>query len=140
MRLLYNLGIYIYNLLVWIAANFNEKAALFAKGRKNQFATLQSKIDPSARYIWFHVASLGEFEQGRPLMERIKCEHPDYKIILTFFSPSGYEVRKNYDKADIVCYLPMDTPGNARRFVDMVHPVMAVFVKYEFWCNYLDDL
>ena len=110
------------------------------KGHREVFDLLKSKINRNARYIWFHAASLGEFEQGRPLIERIRKEYPQYKILQTFFSPSGYEVRKNYDGADIVCYLPMDTPGNAKKFVDLVNPSMAFFVKYEFWQNYLNAL
>lgn len=140
MRYLYSFGIWIYWLFVRFAALFNEKAKFFAEGRKGLFGKLQSQLDPNARYIWFHVASLGEFEQGRPIMERIKQEHPDYKIILTFFSPSGYEIRKNYNGADIICYLPMDTVGNAHKFVQMVNPQMVVFVKYEYWINYLHEL
>lgn len=97
-------------------------------------------MDPNAEYIWFHAASLGEFEQGRPLIEQIRHDHPEYKILLTFFSPSGYEVRKNYEGADIVTYLPIDTVINARRFLRAVRPVMAFFIKYEFWYNYLHIL
>lgn len=140
MRLLYNLGIYLYCFLVKIAALFNVKAGQFVAGRKDWAKRLQQAMEPGAHYIWFHVASLGEFEQGRPIMERIRQEKPDYKILLTFFSPSGYEVRKDYKGADVVCYLPLDTPGNARRFLDITQPVMSVFVKYEFWLNYLDEL
>ena len=140
MRLLYNLGIYLYCFLVKIAALFNVKAAQFVAGRKDWAKRLQQAMEPGAHYIWFHVASLGEFEQGRPIMERIRQEKPDYKILLTFFSPSGYEVRKDYKGADVVCYLPLDTPGNVRRFLDITQPVMSVFVKYEFWLNYLDEL
>ncbi len=140
MRLLYNLGIYLYCFLVKIAALFNVKAGQFVAGRKDWANRLQQAMEPGAYYIWFHVASLGEFEQGRPIMERIRQEKPDYKILLTFFSPSGYEVRKDYKGADVVCYLPLDTPGNARRFLDITQPVMSVFVKYEFWLNYLDEL
>lgn len=103
-------------------------------------ATLREKIDRNAKYIWFHASSLGEFEQGRPMMEKIKAEHPGYKILLTFFSPSGYEVRKNYNGADVVCYLPFDTPYRVKKFVNLANPVMAVFIKYEFWGNYLCEL
>lgn len=110
------------------------------QGERDAFRVLREKVDPKARYIWFHAASLGEFEQGRPIMERIRQEHPEYKILLTFFSPSGYEVRKNYDGADIICYLPLDTPMNARRFLRLVRPEMAFFIKYEFWYNYLHIL
>jgi 3-deoxy-D-manno-octulosonic-acid transferase len=109
-------------------------------GEQQTFSILEQKLEKGARYLWFHAASLGEFEQGRPLMERIRKEHPEYKIVLTFFSPSGYEVRKNYEGADIICYLPLDTPRNARRFVEMVRPEKAFFIKYEFWNNYLSTL
>ncbi len=110
------------------------------RGERQAIKTLKAKVDPSAEYVWFHAASLGEFEQGRPLIERIRAEHPQYKILLTFFSPSGYEVRKNYSGADIICYLPIDTIRNARRFLRTVRPVMAFFIKYEFWYNYLHIL
>ena len=103
-------------------------------------ACSKEKVDPDAKYVWFHAASLGEFEQGRPLMEQLRREHPEYKILLTFFSPSGYEVRKNYEGADIICYLPLDTITNARRFLRTIRPVMAFFIKYEFWYNYLHIL
>jgi 3-deoxy-D-manno-octulosonic-acid transferase len=101
---------------------------------------LREKIDRNAQYIWFHASSLGEFEQGRPMIEKIKAGYPQYKILLTFFSPSGYEVRKNYMKADVVCYLPFDTPYKVRKFINLANPVMAVFIKYEFWGNYLSEL
>ena len=101
---------------------------------------LREKIDRNAKYIWFHASSLGEFEQGRPLIEKIKAEHPEYKILLTFFSPSGYEVRKNYGGADVGCYLPFDTPYRVKKFLDLSKPVMAIFIKYEFWDNYLSEL
>lgn len=110
------------------------------RGEREAVDLLKEKVDPTAKYVWFHAASLGEFEQGRPLIEQLKATHPEYKILLTFFSPSGYEVRKNYEGADIVCYLPLDTIRNARRFLRAVHPVMAFFIKYEFWYNYLHIL
>lgn len=109
-------------------------------GERQAIKVLKEKIDPDARYIWFHAASLGEFEQGRPLIEHLRKTHPEYKILLTFFSPSGYEVRKNYEGADIICYLPLDTIRNARRFLRTIKPVMAFFIKYEFWYNYLHIL
>ena len=109
-------------------------------GERAALGILREKRDPDAQYVWFHAASLGEFEQGRPLMEQLRREHPEYKILLTFFSPSGYEVRKNYEGADIICYLPLDTPINARRFLRTIRPVMAFFIKYEFWYNYLHIL
>ena len=110
------------------------------RGERQAIRVLREKVDPNAKYVWFHAASLGEFEQGRPLMEQLRREHPEYKILLTFFSPSGYEVRKNYEGADIICYLPLDTITNARRFLRAVRPVMAFFIKYEFWYNYLHIL
>lgn len=108
-------------------------------GRKNTFRILREKIDPAASYVWIHAASLGEFEQARPIIETLKKEHPAYKILLTFFSPSGYEVRKEYPLADIVCYLPFDTKKNATKFLDLVKPYMAVFIKYEFWYNIIHE-
>ena len=110
------------------------------KGHWVVYELLRQQLEKDARYIWFHAASLGEFEQGRPLIEKIRAKYPDYRILLTFFSPSGYEVRKNYRGADIVCYLPFDKPRNVRKFLDLVNPCMAFFIKYEFWKNYLDEL
>ena len=118
----------------------HKKARLMVEGQSNTFQYLKEHLDSGAPCIWMHVSSLGEFEQGRPLIERIKAEHPEQRIVLTFFSPSGYEVRKDYDKADAVCYLPFDTPSNVKRFLDLVKPSMAIFVKYEFWGNYLSEL
>ena len=138
--MIYNLAMYILELGIKLAALFSDKPAKMVKGHREVFDLLKSKIDRNARYIWFHAASLGEFEQGRPLIERIRKEYPQYKILQTFFSPSGYEVRKNYDGADIVCYLPIDTPSNVKKFVDLVNPCMVFFVKYEFWQNYLNTL
>lgn len=138
--MLYNIGIYLYLLGVKLAALFSSKPAKMVKGHREVFGLLRNKIDRDARYIWFHAASLGEFEQGRPLIERIRKEHPEYKILQTFFSPSGYEVRKDYGGADIVCYLPFDTPRNVRRFIELARPCMAFFIKYEFWQNYLNEL
>ena len=138
--MIYNLAMYILELGVKLAALFSDKPAKMVKGHREVFDLLNSKIDRIARYIWIHAASLGEFEQGRPLIERIRKEYPQYKILQTFFSPSGYEVRKNYDGADIVCYLPIDTPSNVKKFVDLVNPCMVFFVKYEFWQNYLNTL
>lgn len=125
---------------VAIASLFNEKVRKMWRGEREAIKTIRQKMDPDARYIWVHAASLGEFEQGRPIIERIRREHPEYKVLLTFFSPSGYEVRKNYDGADIICYLPLDTRRNARRFLRTIRPVCAIFVKYEFWYNYLHIL
>jgi 3-deoxy-D-manno-octulosonic-acid transferase len=123
-----------------VASLFNQKAKLWLKGRKNTFAYLKENISNSDRIIWIHAASLGEFEQGRPIIEAIKEKHKEYKILLTFFSPSGYEIRKNYNLADIICYLPIDTTKNAKQFVDIVNPEKVFFVKYEFWKNYLYNL
>ena len=100
---------------------------------------LREKIDRNAKYIWFHASSLGEFEQGRPMIEKIKAEHPEYKVLLTFFSPSGYEVRKNYKGADVICYLPFDTPFRVKKFLNLANPTIAIFIKYEFWGNYLRE-
>lgn len=135
--MLYTLGIYIYMLAVILVSPFHKKAWLIVKGHFNTFRILRRQIDPSQRYVWFHAASLGEFEQGRPLMERFRREHPEFRILLTFFSPSGYEVRKNYDGADVVCYLPFDTPGNVISFMRLTRPEMAFFIKYEFWQNFI---
>ena len=137
---MYNLVIYLYLLGVVIYSRFNTKVRNMWRGEREAFRILREKVDPNAKYVWFHAASLGEFEQGRPLMEQLRKEHPEYKILLTFFSPSGYEVRKNYEGADIITYLPLDTITNARRFLRTVRPVMAFFIKYEFWYNYLHIL
>lgn len=137
---MYNIAIYFYLIGVAIGSLFNKKIKKMWRGEREAVALLKEKVDPTAQYVWFHAASLGEFEQGRPLIERLRATHPEYKILLTFFSPSGYEVRKNYEGADIVCYLPLDTVRNARRFLRAVRPVMAFFIKYEFWYNYLHIL
>lgn len=137
---MYNIIMYIIQLGVAIGSIFNDKLRKMWQGEQDAVQTLRKKVDPDADYIWFHAASLGEFEQGRPLMEQIKKSYPQYKILLTFFSPSGYEVRKNYEGADIITYLPIDTVGNARQFLRTVRPVMAFFIKYEFWYNYLHIL
>ena len=138
--MIYNLIIYLYLFGVAVYSCFNEKVRKMWRGERAAFRVLKEKVDPQAKYVWFHAASLGEFEQGRPLMERLRKDHPEYKILLTFFSPSGYEVRKNYEGADIICYLPLDTPINAIRFLRLIRPVMAFFIKYEFWYNYLHIL
>ena len=137
---MYNIAIYLYLLGVAVYSRFNEKVRKMWRGERDAFRVLREKVDPQAKYVWFHAASLGEFEQGRPLMEQLRREHPEYKILLTFFSPSGYEVRKNYEGADIICYLPLDTITNARRFLRTIRPVKAFFIKYEFWYNYLHIL
>jgi len=137
MKILYSIGISCYGALIFLASLFNEKARLLRKGQHNAFKMLKEKVDKKASYVWFHAASLGEFEQGRPVIEQLKREQSDIKILLTFFSPSGYEVRKNYAGADIVSYLPLDTPGNARSFLHLIKISNAIFIKYEFWPNYL---
>lgn len=138
--MIYNIVIYFVLWGIAIASLFNEKVRKMWRGEREAFKILKQKVDPNAKYIWFHAASLGEFEQGRPLMERIRKDYPQYKILLTFYSPSGYEVRKNYERADIICYMPVDTRLNAIRFLRLVRPVMAFFIKYEFWSNFLHIL
>ena len=137
---MYNLIIYAYLLGVAIYSCFSEKVRKMWRGERDAFRVLRQRVQPGERYVWFHAASLGEFEQGRPLIEQIRSDHPELKILLTFFSPSGYEVRKDYQGADIICYLPLDTPRNARRFLRLIRPEMAFFIKYEFWYNYLHIL
>ncbi len=134
---MYTIGIYIFVLGMLIAAIFHKKARKMVVGIGQTYLLLRRHIKNTDRVVWFHAASLGEFEQGRPLMERLRVEHPEYKILLTFYSPSGYEVRKDYEGADLVCYLPFDTPGNALSFIRLAHPEIAIFIKYEFWTNYL---
>ena len=136
----YDLAIFLYDLLVHLAAPFSRKPRKMMKGHWVVYDLLRLQLRKDVRYIWFHAASLGEFEQGRPLIEKIRARYPEYGILLTFFSPSGYEVRKNYRGADIVCYLPFDKPRNVKKFLDLVNPCMAFFIKYEFWKNYLDEL
>ena len=138
--MIYNIVIYFVLWGIAIASLFNEKVRKMWRGEREAFKILKQKVDPNAKYIWFHAASLGEFEQGRPLMEQIRKDYPQYKILLTFYSPSGYEVRKNYEGADIICYMPVDTRLNAIRFLRLVRPVMAFFIKYEFWSNFLHIL
>ena len=138
--MIYNIVIYFVLWGIAIASLFNEKVRKMWRGEREAFKILKQKVDPNAKYIWFHAASLGEFEQGRPLMERIRKNYPQYKILLTFYSPSGYEVRKNYEGADIICYMPVDTRLNAIRFLRLARPVMAFFIKYEFWSNFLHIL
>jgi len=140
MRIIYTLALHVYALSVEISSFFNRKARMMRIGQWYTNGILRGKIDRNARYIWFHAASLGEFEQGRPMIETIRKRHPEYKILLTFFSPSGYEIRKNYEGADVVCYLPFDTPFKVRKFINLANPSMAVFIKYEFWLNYLTEL
>ncbi|NLJ42685.1 MAG: 3-deoxy-D-manno-octulosonic acid transferase [Bacteroidales bacterium] len=140
MKYLYNIGILIYTFAARILSPFSGKARLWTSGRKDWEKRLGKNVNPLNTNLWIHCASLGEFEQGRPLMETIKRSRPDIKIILTFFSPSGYEIRKNYNVADYVCYLPADSPGNAAKFISLVNPAAVIFVKYEFWNNYISLL
>ena len=138
--IIYTIGIYLYALCINIASLFNKKARLLIKGHNHILDTIRSQVDPQSKYLWFHASSLGEFEQCRPLIERIHSKHPECRILLTFFSPSGYEVRKDYKGADIVCYIPFDTPFNVRRFLDNIKIEKAFFIKYEFWPNFLRGL
>lgn len=138
MHILYNFGIRLMQAYVAVAALFNQKMRARHRGGKATFAALAHTNVQGC--VWFHAASLGEFEQARPMIERLRSKEPDTKILLTFFSPSGYEVRKNYDQVDLVYYLPFDIPGYVRRFIDLVQPTKAIFVKYEFWANYLLEL
>ena len=139
MRILYITGIRIFSLLLFFASFFNEKARLLRNGRKKIWQQV-AEMKQQGPFVWVHCASLGEFEQGRPVIEAIKKKHPGKKVLLTFFSPSGYEIRKNYEMADQVVYLPADTPKNARRFVDLVNPELALFIKYEFWPCFFETL
>lgn len=140
MFFLYNLLVALADLVLKIAANFSPKMKLFVDGRKTVFGTLVHNIKPADRTIWFHAASLGEYEQGLPVIEKIKIKYPNHKIILTFFSPSGFEVRKNNAVADVTVYLPLDTLHNAKSFIDLAHPELVFFIKYEYWPNYLREL
>ena len=140
MFFLYNILTLIAKFALNIVALFSPKIRLFVDGRKTVFTTLQDKIKPGDKTIWFHAASLGEYEQGLPVMEKVRAQHPDNKLVVTFFSPSGYEVRKNATTADVIVYLPMDTIANAKKFVQMLNPQMVFFIKYEFWPNYLNEL
>jgi 3-deoxy-D-manno-octulosonic-acid transferase len=137
---LYNFGIFIYGLIVRLVSPFNIKAKLSIEGREQTFKALQNKIDSSHKHIWFHFASLGEFEQGRPVLEKIKSTNPEKRIVVTFFSPSGYEIRKNYALADGIFYLPLDTRNNALRFIEFINPEVVIFTKYEFWHHYYQVL
>ena len=138
--MIYSIALYLYALAVVLVSPFRKKAWLMVKGQWNTFRILRKNIRREEMYVWFHAASLGEFEQGRPLMERLRREHPEYKILLTFFSPSGYEVRKNNTMADVTVYLPLDTKKNAQHFLKLVHPDLVFFIKYEYWPNYLYQL
>ena len=140
MLFLYTLLVQFASFLLKIVALFSPKMKLFVDGRKDVFKALKSKISPNDKTIWFHAASLGEYEQGLPVIEKIKEKHPSHKIIVTFFSPSGYEVRKNNAVADVTVYLPLDTKKNAKQFLTLAHPELAFFIKYEYWPNYLNEL
>ena len=140
MRLLYSIGLYFFNAAIHLAALFNYKARLWVHGRRHVFDFLKEQCQGKQHIIWFHAASLGEFEQGKPLMQQYRASQPDATILVTFFSPSGYEVKKNDKAADIICYLPLDTPCNARQFLDIVPVEKAIFVKYEYWYNYMRQL
>lgn len=137
---LYNIAIQLYSLIIRILSPFNAKASFFIKGRRDIFARIEKKIDLTTPRIWFHFASLGEFEQGRPVLEKLKEEYPDKKIVITFFSPSGYEIRKNYAHAEGIFYLPLDTASNAKRFIAAINPELAIFTKYEYWYHYFKEL
>ncbi|MBN2663775.1 MAG: 3-deoxy-D-manno-octulosonic acid transferase [Bacteroidales bacterium] len=139
-KLIYIFSVFFYSFVANLLSLFNEKAKLWVRGRKNIWNTI-TKSDANNTYnIWFHVSSLGEFEQARPLIEQIKNKYPEFKIVLTFFSPSGYEIRNNYKNADYIWYLPVDTPKNAKRFVKFIKPIKVFFVKYDFWYFYLSFL
>ncbi len=138
MKFLYNLAIFLTSILLPIVAIFSKKLKLFVEGRKQTFSKIETL--KNKKVIWFHAASLGEFEQARPIIEQLKNKGKNYKIVVTFFSPSGYEIRKDYPLADVVCYLPLDTKKNAKRFIKEVNPKLAVFIKYEFWPNLLNEL
>ncbi len=140
MNFLYNILVFIAGIFLKIAAPFNKKIKLFVDGRKETTSKIRSVISKNDKVIWMHCASLGEFEQGRPILEKLKSQRPFFKLVLTFFSPSGYEVRKNYKGADVVCYLPLDSIKNAKKFIDLLHPQLAIFIKYEFWPNLLKEL
>ena len=137
---LYNIFLLLYRFGLTTASLFNEKARKWVDGRKRIFQELQTSISPSDKVVWMHCASLGEFEQGRPVLEKIKADYPGYKVLLTFFSPSGYEVQKQYAGADWVFYLPLDGASAARRFLEITHPSLVIFVKYEFWYYYLKKI
>ena len=139
MKFLYNLLLFKASILLPILALFNKKIKLFVNGRKQIFNKLAT-INKTDKVIWFHAASLGEFEQGRPIIEELKQQYQSHKIVVTFFSPSGYEIRKNYPLADVICYLPLDTQTNVARFINQIHPDIAIMIKYEFWPNLLSEL
>lgn len=137
---LYNISIVLYYIVVAFVSLWDKKAKQWIVGRKDIFKRMAEVISPEDKVVWIHAASLGEFEQGRPVIEKIREQQPEYKILVTFYSPSGYEIRKNYAGADYIFYLPIDTPGNAKKFLDVAHPEIAIIVKYEFWLNLLSEL
>ena len=139
MKILYTISIRLYVIAIRIASLFNAKAKLWIRGRKAIFQKLTEAIKEEKDIVWFHCASLGEFEQGKPIIEGYKIKHPSHKILLTFFSPSGFEIRKNYEGVDWVFYLPTDTKANAKRFIEIIKPIKVIFVKYEFWFNYMAE-
>lgn len=140
MVFLYNLGIKLYNILLFLLHFFNPKARLWVDGRRNIFENIAGQVNAQQKHIWFHFASLGEFEQGRPVLEQVKKAYPANPIVITFFSPSGYELRKNYSLADHVFYLPLDTRQNAKRFIELINPKFVIFTKYEYWYHYYKQL
>jgi 3-deoxy-D-manno-octulosonic-acid transferase len=140
MRILYSLSIHLYGLAIWLSSFFKQKSKLWIDGRNNWEEKLVGKIPKNRKVLWMHCSSLGEFEQGRTVIEHVKKSQSNIFILLTFFSPSGYEVRKNYEYADAVVYLPLDTKYNARKFIDITNPSLVIFVKYEFWFNYIFEL
>lgn len=140
MHSIYNAAIYFYTFLIKLSSVFNPKAKDWIKGRKNLLQKIQYQIDKNKPIVWFHCASLGEFEQGRPVIEAFRQSFPTYHILITFFSPSGYNVRKNYQGADYIFYLPADTLANAKKFIELIQPKLAIFIKYEFWLNYLNEM
>ncbi len=140
MNLIYHVGLYLFNFLLLVASPFNKRAKLWIRGRRGIYGQIADKLQENERRIWIHAASLGEFEQGRPIIEEIKRQSPHFKIVLTFFSPSGYEIRKDYQHVDYVFYLPLDTSSNAKKFINLVKPEFVIFIKYEFWHNFLKTL
>ena len=140
MHLLYNFSTFLASKLILLSPLFSPKMDLFVKGRKSVINTLKNTLKKGDKTVWFHCASLGEYEQGVPVIKKTKEEFPDYKIIVSFFSPSGFEVKKNNTLADCTVYLPLDTPKNAKNFIDLLQPSVAIFIKYEFWPNYLFEL
>jgi 3-deoxy-D-manno-octulosonic-acid transferase len=137
MDLIYHFGLYLFKVLLIVVSPFNKKASLWLQGRKDMFSQIQYELKKNEKRVWLHAASLGEFEQGRPIIEALKKKYPEQKIVLTFFSPSGFEIQKSYEYADYVFYLPLDTKRNAKRFIELLHPEYVIFIKYEFWRNFL---